>query len=142
MTDELRAERSLKRGGGSAAIGVDPVLLEAAPASDSKGADAAFNAEWVRRVVTLAVEALRAELLASGKDVHLAVFERYHLHSEDAPPYADVARELGMSVFDVTNRLSFARRKFRAAVLEVLRDLTASEEEWKEEARAILGVDP
>jgi RNA polymerase sigma factor (sigma-70 family) len=141
VTDELRAERAIKRGGGNLAAHVDLDDLKHEPAADLPSAEAAFDAEWVRRVVTLAVEQMRDELTASGKTEHFRVFELYHLQSEDAPPYATLAKELGISVFDLTNRLSFARRKFKAAVLEVLRDLTANEAEWREEARAVLGVE-
>ena len=52
----------------------------------------------------------------------------------------ELAQELGVSVTDVTNYLSFARREFRRTVLEKLREITASEEEYRMEARAVLGV--
>ena len=42
---------------------------------------------------------------------------------------------------DVTNRLSHARRTLRSMTLEVLRELTLDEAEFREEARALLGVD-
>ena len=41
----------------------------------------------------------------------------------------------------MTNRLFRVRRELRHVVLEVLRELTASEEEFLEEARALLGED-
>ena len=40
---------------------------------------------------------------------------------------------------DVTNHLSRVRRELRRIVLEVLREMTASDEEFSEEARALLG---
>ena len=45
-----------------------------------------------------------------------------------------------MTTADVTNYLAAARRKFRELVLAGLRDLTATEEEFRAEARALLGV--
>jgi hypothetical protein len=93
-------------------------------------------------VVALAIDALRAELEAAGKTEHLAVFNRYYLAGDDPPSYATIAEELGLAHHDVTNRLHFTRRRFRACTLEVLRELTASEEEWREEAKAVLGVLP
>jgi hypothetical protein len=41
----------------------------------------------------------------------------------------------------VTNHLHWARRELRKAVLEKLRETTASEEEFRDEARALLGVE-
>jgi len=59
----------------------------------------------------------------------------------ERPTYAELGAELSIPVTDVTNHLSFARREFRRLVLERLRELTATEEEFKSEARAVLGVD-
>jgi hypothetical protein len=42
---------------------------------------------------------------------------------------------------DVTNYLAFARREFRRCVLEQLRDMTASDDEFRREAQSLLGVD-
>ncbi len=39
----------------------------------------------------------------------------------------------------VTNHLAAMRRQFRAIVLERLRELTSSEEEWEAEAAKLLG---
>ena len=46
-----------------------------------------------------------------------------------------------MSLSEVTNHITFARREFRRIVLERLRKLTGSEEEFRYEARAVLGID-
>ena len=43
---------------------------------------------------------------------------------------------------DVTNELAWARRAFREIVLTLLRDICASDEEFRAEARDLLGVDP
>jgi hypothetical protein len=41
----------------------------------------------------------------------------------------------------VTNRLAAARRDFRRILLEQLRAITGSESEFREEARALLGLE-
>lgn len=142
VTDEIRAKQALRRGGRDAERGGGDQEIEAVADEGATDALAAFDAAFTRRVVELAVESLREELGASKKDEHLAVFERYYLSSDDPPGYAALAEELGLSIHDVTNRLHFARKKFKAAVLEVLRDLTATDDEWRDEVRAVLGVDP
>jgi len=41
----------------------------------------------------------------------------------------------------LTHRLAYARRHFRRLALELLRDVTATDEEYRLEARALLGVE-
>ena len=58
------------------------------------------------------------------------------------PTYATLAGETGLRVTDVTNQLAWARRAFREIVLARLREVCASDEEFRAEARDLLGVDP
>ena len=53
----------------------------------------------------------------------------------------ELAAEFNLTVTNVTNYLASARRDFRKIVLEKLRDLTATDDEFRREARAMLGVD-
>ena len=46
-----------------------------------------------------------------------------------------------LSVTQVTNYLASARRTFRVCVLEHLRGVTGSDDEFRNEARALLGVE-
>ena len=102
-----------------------------------------FEKEWVRTLFALAVERLRAQCHAAGKTTHFAVFERYDLGDEDTrPSYAALAEEFSIAATDVTNYLAFARRGFRRCVLDQLRDMTGSHEEFQREARSLLGVAP
>jgi hypothetical protein len=68
----------------------------------------------------------------------------YDLESDGKPAvsYADLAREFQIAPTDVTNHLAYARREFRRIALERLREMTGSEEEFRREARALLGVEP
>ena len=73
--------------------------------------------------------------------IHFELFERYDLQDDDCPSsYAQLAQELGLAATDVINYLAFARREFRRCVLEQLREMTASDEEFRREAQALLGV--
>ena len=69
------------------------------------------------------------------------VFERYDLldDGDTRPTYAQIARHLGLTTATVTNHLAAMRRQFRNIVLERLRELTSSEEEWEAEAAKLLG---
>ena len=77
--------------------------------------------------------------------MRFALFSAYDLLDDagpERPRYEDLARRHGTTAVDVTNQLAAARRDFRRTVLEVLRELTASEAEFRAEARALLGTEP
>ena len=93
--------------------------------------------EWVRSVFALAVDRLRG---ASGAD-EFTLFEAYDLDESSRLSYRELGARLGMSETTVTNRLSAVRRRFREIVLDVLRDATASEPEFRSEVRSLLGID-
>ena len=103
-----------------------------------------FDREWVRSVFGLAVETLRAEMQTAGKECHFLLFQRYVLDEPDAVDkvsYRDLAAEFNLPVTSVTNYLAGARREFRRIVLDKLRELTATDDEFRREARMLLGVD-
>jgi DNA-directed RNA polymerase specialized sigma24 family protein len=112
------------------------------PASDPE-VDALFEREWARSVLAQALERLRAECDAAGRASTYAVFVDYDVdgaQAGDGRSYADVAARHGLPVTQVTNYLNWARRRFRAHTLDTLRALTASDAEFRDEARALLGV--
>jgi len=87
------------------------------------------------------VTTLREECVSKGRSVHFRVFERYDLgDADEKPTHAAVAAELGISAMDVSNRLSFSRREFRRIVLDTLHAITATEDEFRAEAKALLGL--
>jgi RNA polymerase sigma factor (sigma-70 family) len=148
VANARKAASRLKRGGQVTFVPMDFLNAEAEIAEGSPPIDAdmddVFRREWVRALFELAIERLRAECAHGGKELHFALFERYDLHAPTASEsltYADLAREYDLPDTQVTNFLAFARRRFRLHVLEVLAELTGSEEEFAEEARDLLGVD-
>lgn len=102
-----------------------------------------FQREWVRSIFMLSVETLRRRCEESGKEIHFQLFERYDLADDSTQnvSYASLAEEFGLSAATVTNYLAAARRDFRRIVLEKLREITATEQEFRNEARALLGVE-
>ncbi|HSE36177.1 MAG TPA: hypothetical protein VLG74_02675, partial [Blastocatellia bacterium] len=137
-----------KRGGDATILSLDfddaeeQLRIAAPPAAGA--IDDYFDREWARSVFSLALETFRARLLDAGRETHLRLFERYVLDAEDEAPkasYKALAEEYSLSTTDVTNYLALARREFRRTVLEKLRELTATDEEFRREARSLLGVD-
>ena len=146
--NERRATRRLKRGGDLTVVSLDPPdgdRSEVAEVAEEPGLEAYFEREWARSLFGLGVDALRSRCLGTSREVAFRLFERYDLEGADAEArvdYATLAAEHGLPVTQVTNHLAWARREFRALVLQKLRDLTASEEEFRAEARSLLGLDP
>ncbi|HEY4122366.1 MAG TPA: hypothetical protein VGM56_31075 [Byssovorax sp.] len=146
VANDDKAGKRLKRGGDVRILSLDfeqadgELARTDPPAPD--GLDTFFDQEWVRSLFAMAVEAMRDECDKRGKQKHFKVFELYDLDDGVSPKrsYASLAQDLSISVTDVTNYLSFARREFRRTVLEKLREITASDEEFRMEARAVLGV--
>jgi RNA polymerase sigma factor (sigma-70 family) len=148
VLEHQRDGRRKKRGGGLVHLSLDFEGAEGEigplPAADATAIEAAFDQEWTRSLLGDAVDALRASCAARGREAVFQVFRRYVLDDDGAakPTYQALADELGIKVTDVTNHLAAARREFRRIVLERLRELTASEDEWRSEARAVLGIEP
>lgn len=149
VSNARQSDSRIKRGGGLTLVAFDwpgaERELSQAITSARSNPDQLFEREWVRAVLTSAVEALRTQCDTSDKRVHFRLFADYdlgRLESDQTPTYNALASKYDLSVETVTNYLAWARREFRKIVLAIIRDLTASEQEFRDEVRAVLGIDP
>jgi DNA-directed RNA polymerase specialized sigma24 family protein len=136
------AAQRLKRGGGVAMVPLDFETaegeLQALPLVDGMSTEEFFHREWVRHLFSGAVDQLKSECDAAGKQTHFLLLERYDL-DQTSQSYAELAVELGLPVSQVTNYLAWARRQFRRIVLDRIREISGSDEEFEREARHVLG---
>lgn len=136
------AAQRIKRGGGTVLVPLDFETAEgeliAIPLESGASTEEFFYKEWVRHLFATAVEQLKTECDASGKQKHFALLERYDL-DQTAQSYGELAAEFDLPVTQVTNYLASARRQFRRIVLEHIREISGSEEEFQHEARQLLG---
>ena len=138
-----KAEGRLKRGGGVTLVSLDFESAEgevgrhqpAVPAD----VDELFYQEWIRVLFERAVEDLRASCTTATRVMMFQVFERYDLAEDTRPTYAALAAELGVTTTTVTNHLAAMRRELRRHLLDRLRELTTTDEEFEAEARRLLG---
>jgi len=138
VANELKASLRQKRGGGRVQLDFLNAETEVAREHDRGGTpEDYFQREWARSVFSLAVERLREEADA----MRFAIFEAYDLDDESHASYRETGERFGISETSVTNALAAMRRRFRAIVLDVLREATASEAEYRAEVRSLLGVD-
>jgi hypothetical protein len=91
-----------------------------------------------------AVDELRRHCASERRALAFDLFTRYELNadSSERQTYGALARELDITISNATNQLAWARRAFRGIVLEKLRSLCATDEEFRAEARDLLGVRP
>ena len=145
IANEEKASRRLKRGG---EIEIQSLDFQAAEGelrhiepSSPQRVDDFFDREWARSVFSLSLERLRRHCEEGGKQMHFRLLEFYDMEDEGQElTYLQVARRFGLKDSDVTNYLAYARREFRRIVLEQLRDMTGSEEEFQREAQSLLGM--
>jgi len=153
LANDFKASKRLKRGGGVQHVSFDFGAAEAelswtktslSGAATPHAMDDFLEKEFIRSLFGLAVENLREFCAGRGKEAHFQLFEAYDLAAEesDRAGYAELARKFGIATTDVTNYLAFARREFRRIALEKLWEMTASDAEFRCEARALLGVEP
>jgi RNA polymerase sigma factor (sigma-70 family) len=146
IANEDKAARRLKRGGEVQFLPLDFESAEGElrqieiPSLDSM--DDFFDREWVRSVFSLSLERLRQECEERGKQMHFRLLEFYDIDEGGKElTYDQVGQRFELKTTDVTNYLAYARREFRRIVLEQLREMTGSEEEFRREARTVLGIE-
>jgi RNA polymerase sigma-70 factor (ECF subfamily) len=148
VANEMKAKGRVKRGGGLQVLSLDFDAVrrevEEHRAAGELSPEALFEREWVRSVFSMAVERFRESCAADGHTLRFALFSAYDLEGDaavDQPRYEDLARRFETTAVDVTNQLAAARRDFRRALLDLLKELTVSDAEFRAEARALLGVE-
>jgi DNA-directed RNA polymerase specialized sigma24 family protein len=134
----------VKRGGGVELVALDFGSAEremlGQHASVPPDAEDFFRREFVRALFDGAIQRVRREYEASGRTLHLQLFDRYDIAPDDDVSYAQLAREFGLTATQVTNYLAQIRRSFRSA-LEALEALTGSRDEFRREARELFGLE-
>lgn len=139
LANENKFAGRIKRGGGADLVSLN--FDDAEMASTNPTPEEYFHQEWVRNLFTLSAEDLKRECEEQDQRIRYEVFERYDLtDSGERPSYSGLAAELGITAATVTNYLAAMRRRYRTCVLARIRQSTASEQEFRDEVRAALGV--
>lgn len=146
VVDQHRRAGAMKRGGEWAHVPVDVAQLERDTAlvdpALSSDPERLFEAEWTRSLLLQALADLRTSYASQSRDLDLALFDEYELAAANRPSYAELAIHYRVPVTTVTNRLAAVRRALRAQLAENLRQITATEEEYRDESYRIFGVRP
>ena len=144
LANEHKAAGRQKRGGDALILSLDYESAEGelknVDIADPQNTEEYFEKEWVRSFFEYCLKELEKNLAVRGKMVHFQLFERYHMEGGDDLTYETLAREFKLSPSNVTNYLAASRREFRKIILERLRQLTVTDEEYSREARILLGI--
>ena len=144
LANEEKARTRLKRGGTAEAVDFDEAERELGQISEShiSDPDEYLRREWTREFFARSLEAFRADSDARGKTVQYQIFAAYDLADQPRPKYRELSQQFGIPESSVTNHLFAMRRRFREILLERLREATVSDEEFRQEARAMFGQEP
>ena len=141
-------ERGAMRGGGDEIVSLDFISAEGEVRRHgvrlNVDDDELFYREWADALRERSLLDLKRHVDAAGQSVKFDVFARYDLIDDVAtrPTYAEIARALDVTPATVTNHLAAMRRQYRSILLERLRELTSSDEEWEAEAAELLNDRP
>jgi RNA polymerase sigma factor (sigma-70 family) len=144
LQNQRKAEHALKRGGGVETLSLDFPGAERELnriSTDLRDLDRFFRDETIRALFAQTAADLRALYESEGRGVVYKAFELHDLVDDDERTYATVAAALGISVSQVTNHLHAARKRFRDHALVRLRALVGTDEEFREDARDLFGVE-
>ena len=145
VQNHQKAERAEKRGGGQTHLPLDFPGAEQELASiamqDRGDLDRFFHDEMVRALFARTIDAMRRAYEAEGKQIIFDVFDRHDVRPTADVTYASIAREFDVTQAQVTNYLHAARRRFREQALVNLRALVGTEQEFRDEARELFGLE-
>lgn len=143
MADEWDRAHAQKRGGQAAALSLEFDRADGELLQDrsARSPDDGFRRDWALRVMGEALQAVRGEFARAGREAEFEMLRLHLSYGAGTPPtYVQVGERLGLSEDDVRTRIHRARRRYREAVLEVLRASTETEEEAREELRDLLAA--
>ncbi|MBZ5590974.1 MAG: sigma-70 family RNA polymerase sigma factor [Acidobacteriia bacterium] len=147
LSNENKAASRIKRGGDALVVSLDFETAEGEIrhhdiASPELSREEYFHREWVRNLFSLALDDLQRESHERGKQLSYRLFERYDLRDDgEKLTYEMLALEFGITATAVTNHLAAMRRRLRQLVLERIRETTATDKEFRNEVRAVLGIE-
>ena len=143
LGDERDKARAQKRGGGQTFISLDDSTGEERyrlEPVDTMDADKLFERRWALTLLEQARTRVREEYLESGKAGlydHLKPFES---GDQNAPSYAQVAAELGLTESAVKSAVFRMRQRYRELVREEVANTVDSPAEVDAEIRHLISV--
>jgi RNA polymerase sigma-70 factor (ECF subfamily) len=143
LADEWDKARAQKRGGGQPLISLDDTQcedryrLEPAEAMD---AEKLFERRWALTLLEQARARVREEHVKAGKAELYDRLKPFESGDQDAPSYAQVAAELGLTESAVKSAVFRMRQRYRELVREEVANTVDSPAEVDAEIRHLISV--
>ena len=143
LADARDRAQAQKRGGGRAPVSLDVAAAERrygleAAAPDSP--DKVFERNWAVTLMEQVLERLRAEQVVADKRAQFELLRDCLMGEPDAPQYADLAAQLGLSQAAVKMAVSRLRGRYRQLLRQEIAHTVSRPEEVEEEIRALFAA--
>jgi RNA polymerase sigma factor (sigma-70 family) len=143
LASEWTRAHAGKRGGTQTILSLDELGPEArfAPeAADTETPDAAFDRRWARTVLQQALERLRQEQVAAGKEVVFDLLANCLTGAAPAQPYAQLALQLGLTEAAVKMTIHRLRKRYGELLRLEVAQTVVTPGEIEQELRHLLTV--
>ncbi len=143
LVNDWKKGLAARRGGGQPVISWDRQETETrflAESADQSTPEKAFEKRWALIMLEQALGRLRDEFMAGG---HLERFERLKVllwGEKDAPPYAGVAAELGLTESALKVAVHRLRQRYRELLRMEVADTVARPEDVDDELRHLIAI--
>jgi len=138
LADERERARAQKRGGGRTPVPLDVGFAErryAQETADSNSPDKIFERNWAVALMEQVLDRLRAEQVVADKRAQFEVLRDCLMGDPEAPRYADLAVQLGVSEDAVKMAVSRLRRRYRELLRQEIAHTVSTPAEIEEEIR-------
>jgi DNA-directed RNA polymerase specialized sigma24 family protein len=143
LADERDKARAQKRGGGQTLVSLDDSTGEGRyrlEPVETMDAEKLFERRWALTLLDQARARLRAEYLESGKASLYDRLKAFEAGDKNAPPYAEVAADLGLSESGVKSAVFRLRQRYRELVREEVANTVDSPVAVDGEIRYLISV--
>ncbi len=139
--EQLRKQGAVKRGGGRVQEPLDAAAAIADPRAPTP--DHVLDEAWRRELLERAQQQLEEELVAGGRHTHYLLFRDFFLDDAegDDVDHATLAERYAITRTDVSNRLAYAKRRYRELLRALMQETVGDEETLQEELRWLFGTD-
>jgi len=136
LADERDHAQAQKRGGGRSSVPLDVASAEkryALEPADPASPDKVFERNWALALMEQVLDRLRAEQVVVDKRAQFDLLRDCLMGDPDAPRYADLAVQLGVSEDAVKMAVSRLRRRYRQLLRQEIAHTVSTPAEIEEE---------
>jgi RNA polymerase sigma-70 factor (ECF subfamily) len=143
LSDQRDKADAQKRGGGKALLSLDQMAEEERSGMEPPGqwtAEQVFERRWAQALMEQAVERLRREYVANGKEPLFELLKDVQPGERGTLTYADIGVRLGLTEQAVKNAIHRLRRRHREILREEIAQTLTDPSKIEEEIQHLMAV--